>query len=60
VHSCYAGAKVLVRRSDGVLVAVATSPYPEMLYDMIKQNMWDKATRLCRFIKVWSLTVIAA
>lgn len=46
------GSKALVRRSDGVLVSVATSPYPIMVYDMLKRGQWDKATRLCRFIKV--------
>uniref|UniRef100_A0A7S3R5J7 Intraflagellar transport protein 80 n=1 Tax=Dunaliella tertiolecta TaxID=3047 RepID=A0A7S3R5J7_DUNTE len=47
----FTGAKVLIRRSDGVLVTVATSPYPTMLYDMLRQGQWEKATRLCRFIK---------
>lgn len=28
------------------------SPYPIMLFDMVKKGTWDKATRLCRFIKV--------
>uniref|UniRef100_A0A7S0WTZ1 Intraflagellar transport protein 80 homolog n=1 Tax=Chlamydomonas leiostraca TaxID=1034604 RepID=A0A7S0WTZ1_9CHLO len=49
--SLFSGSKVLVRRSDGVLVTVATSPYPLMLYDMVRRGQWDKATRLCRFIK---------
>lgn len=48
----FSGSKALVRRSDGVLVTIATSPYPIMLYDMVKRAQWDKATRLCRFIKV--------
>lgn len=48
----FSGSKVLVRRSDGVLVTVATSPYPLMLYQLVKLGQWDKATRLCRFIKV--------
>ncbi|MEW5301900.1 MAG: hypothetical protein WDW36_004725 [Sanguina aurantia] len=53
----FSGSKALVRRSDGVLVTIATSPYPIMLYDMVKRAQWDKATRLCRFIKdptVWA------
>lgn len=36
---------------------VATSPYLLMLYDLITAGEWDKATRLCRFIKdpsVWA------
>jgi hypothetical protein len=49
---CAAGSKALIRRSDGILVSVATSPYPLMIYDMIKRGQWEKATRLCRFIKV--------
>ncbi|PNH11834.1 Intraflagellar transport protein 80 [Tetrabaena socialis] len=47
----FAGNRCLVRRSDGVLVSAATSPYPSVLYDMVKRQQWDKATRLCRFIK---------
>ena len=48
----FTGSKCLIRRSDGALVTVATSPYPLMLYDLIATGQWDKATRLCRFIKV--------
>ncbi|GFH28239.1 WD_REPEATS_REGION domain-containing protein [Haematococcus lacustris] len=55
--------KALIRRSDGVLVSVATSPYPLALYDLVKTGQWDKATRLCRFIKdpsMWaSLAAVA-
>ncbi|KAG2494842.1 hypothetical protein HYH03_007082 [Edaphochlamys debaryana] len=47
----FAGNRCLVRRSDGVLVSAATSPYPAVLYDMVRRQQWDKATRLCRFIK---------
>lgn len=53
----FSGSKVLIRRSDGVLVTVAASPYPNMLYDMVRLAQWDRATRLCRFIKdpsVWA------
>ena len=50
--SLFTGSKCMVRRSDGVLVTVATSPYPLMLYGMVNNGQWDKATRLCRFIKV--------
>uniref|UniRef100_A0A7S2QU27 Intraflagellar transport protein 80 n=2 Tax=Chlamydomonas chlamydogama TaxID=225041 RepID=A0A7S2QU27_9CHLO len=53
----FSGSKCLVRRSDGALVTVATSPYPLMLYDMVKLGQWEKATRLCRFIKdptIWA------
>lgn len=47
----FAGTRCLVRRSDGVLVSAATSPYPSLVYDMVRRQQWDKATRLCRFIK---------
>lgn len=53
----FSGSKCLIRRSDGVLATVATSPYPVMLYDLVKRGQWDKATRLCRFIKdptIWA------
>ena len=49
----FTGSKCLVRRSDGALVTATTSPYPLMLYDLVSAGQWDKATRLCRFIKVW-------
>ncbi|KAJ9526633.1 hypothetical protein QJQ45_017601 [Haematococcus lacustris] len=59
----FSGSKALIRRSDGVLVSVATSPYPLALYDLVKTGQWDKATRLCRFIKdpsMWaSLAAVA-
>ena len=50
----FTGSKCLVRRSDGALVTATTSPYPLMLYDLVSAGQWDKATRLCRFIKVWA------
>eukprot|EP00798_Chlamydomonas_sp_ICE-L_P008266 gene8266-1535_t len=49
--SLFTGSKCIIRRSDGVPVTVATSPYPLMLYEMVAREQWDKATRLCRFIK---------
>ena len=51
----FTGSKCLIRRSDGALVTVATSPYPLMLYDLTASGQWDKATRLCRFIKVGNM-----
>lgn len=53
----FTGSKCLVRRSDGALVTVATSPYPLMLFDLVNAQQWEKATRLCRFIKdpsIWA------
>ena len=53
----FTGSKALVRRSDGALVTVSTSPYPLMLYELVTSGQWDKATRLCRFIKdpsIWA------
>lgn len=49
--SLFAGSRCLIRRGDGVLVGAATSPYPAMVYDMVRKQQWDKAVRLCRFIK---------
>lgn len=53
----FTASKCLVRRSDGALVTVATSPYPLMLYELVASQQWEKATRLCRFIKdpsIWA------
>lgn len=32
----FAGSRCLIRRGDGVLVGAATSPYPAMVYDMVR------------------------
>jgi len=53
----FTNSKCLVRRGDGALVTVATSPYPLMLYALLGAGEWDKATRLCRFIRdpsIWA------
>ncbi|CAG0899667.1 unnamed protein product [Darwinula stevensoni] len=47
----YLGDQVTVRRSDGSLVSVPTSPYPAVLHDYTMQHKWGDAVRLCRFIK---------
>lgn len=47
----FTGSKAMVRRSDGALVMVAVSPYPQVLYDLVRTQQWEKATRLCRVTK---------
>ena len=40
-----------VRRLDGALATLSTSPYPKVLYDLIENSDIEKAIRLCRFVK---------
>ena len=40
-----------VRRLDGALATLAISPYPKMLYEHVDKADFEKAIRLCRFVK---------
>lgn len=51
----FAGSSLTVRRADGTIVAASISPYPAMLYEFTTTSDWDKAVRLCRFVKSKSL-----
>merc|ERR1719386_5886 len=47
----FSGAHVTLRRADGSQLAMYVSPYPVVLYKMHDKGHWDKAIRLCRYIK---------
>ena len=40
-----------VRRLDGALATLAISPYPKVLYEHVDKADFEKAIRLCRFVK---------
>ncbi|KAK3271476.1 Intraflagellar transport protein 80 [Cymbomonas tetramitiformis] len=53
---CYFhGSRVTVRRSDGALMTATVAPYPLLLYEHTQSSQWDRATRLCRYVKDNSL-----
>ncbi|KAK9814722.1 hypothetical protein WJX72_010508 [[Myrmecia] bisecta] len=47
----FSGSRCTLRRSDGAEVAAGVPPYPLMLHQLVAQNQWDRAVRLCRFVK---------
>lgn len=49
--STFVGTGVTVRRADGTVLATTVSPYPGMLYEFTASADWDKAVRLCRYVK---------
>ncbi|KAG7389692.1 Intraflagellar transport protein 80 [Phytophthora pseudosyringae] len=51
----FVGSGVTVRRADGTTLAASVSPYAPMLYEFTTAADWDKAARLCRFVKSKSL-----
>ena len=42
---------ITVRRVDGRVATLSISPYPALLYDCSENGQWEKAIRLCRFVK---------
>lgn len=53
----YSDSQVTVRRKDGGLVTLGNSPYPTLLFDFCEKGKWEKAMKLCRFVKehlLWS------
>lgn len=40
-----------VRRLDGALATLSISPYPKILYEYVDKADFEKAIRLCRFVK---------
>ena len=52
-----------IRRRDGGVVTVANSPYPTILLDFCEKGKWEKATKLCRFVKeqlLWACLAAAS
>jgi intraflagellar transport protein 80 len=54
------GNNITVKKKDGSQKVVASSPYPQMLLDLCAGNEWDKAIKLCRYIKEEFLWAILA
>lgn len=44
-----------VRRMDGAMATLAIPPYPKVLYDHVDKADFEKAIRLCRFVKEQTL-----
>ena len=42
---------ILVRRKDGAVVNLSISPYPTLLFEFCEKGKWEKAIKLCRFVK---------
>ncbi|GMH38669.1 hypothetical protein BSKO_06553 [Bryopsis sp. KO-2023] len=56
-------AQCSIRQNDGTEVTVGVSPYPLVLYHHVSQNQWEKAIRLCRFVKddcIWACLAMMA
>lgn len=51
----YIGSRACLRRTDGSKIVVPISPFPITLHNLIINNKWDEAVRLCRFAKSNSL-----
>ncbi|EGR33781.1 intraflagellar transport protein, putative [Ichthyophthirius multifiliis] len=51
----FSGSQVTLRRKDGGLITLNVSPYPSILFDFCEKNKWEKAIKLCRFVKEQSL-----
>ena len=49
--SSFTGNLCTVRRLDGALATLSISPYPKMLYEHVDKADFEKAIRLCRFVK---------
>ena len=59
----YCETQVTIRRRDGGVITVANSPYPTILLDFCEKGKWEKATKLCRFVKehlLWSILASAS
>ena len=44
-----------IRRLDGSLATLSISPYPKILYEYVDKADFEKAIRLCRFVKEQTL-----
>eukprot|EP00919_Chromeraceae_sp_WS-2016_P014029 GHVR01033118.1.p1 GENE.GHVR01033118.1~~GHVR01033118.1.p1 ORF type:complete len:150 (+),score=7.80 GHVR01033118.1:1105-1554(+) len=47
----YSDSQVVIRRRDGGVVSIGNSPYPLLLFDFCNNSKWEKAMKLCRFVK---------
>src|SRR5690348_243292 len=52
-----------IRRTDGALLTTSVTLYPLMLYEYCERGDYEKAVRLCRFVKdptLWACLASAA
>jgi len=52
------GTNIIVKKKDGSQKIVASSPYPQMLFDFTNSGEWAKALKLCRYLKeefLWAI-----
>ncbi|OQR84934.1 intraflagellar Transport protein 80 [Achlya hypogyna] len=56
----FVGPRFTVRRADGAILAGGVSPYSTVLYEFTAGGEWDKAVRLCRFVKSKALWTAVA
>lgn len=47
----YSDSHITIRRRDGGVISVGNSPYPAILFDFCEKGKWEKAMKLCRFVK---------
>jgi intraflagellar transport protein 80 len=47
----FSDSNILVRRKDGSVVNLNISPYPILLFEFTEKGKWEKAIKLCRFVK---------
>lgn len=48
----FSGVQCALRRGDGISFSACIPPYAIKLHELVRSNQWDKATHLCRFVKV--------
>ena len=51
----FSNSQVTLRRKDGGLITLSISPYHNILFDFCDKNKWDKAVKLCIFVKEQTL-----
>jgi intraflagellar transport protein 80 len=51
----FSGSFCTVRRLDGALIMLNVSPYPKILYEHVDKADFEKAIRLCRYVKEHTL-----
>ena len=51
---------IIIKKKNGSNITISTSPYPKMLLHYCGENEWQKAIKLCRYIKERSLWAFLA
>lgn len=56
----FSGSLCTVRRVDGRVATLSCSPYPPLLFESAERDQWERAIRLCRFVKDPTLWYVLA